>query len=177
MILAPAQRKLALLAHVVTSVGFLGAVASFLVLAWAGLSNSDPVRVRAAYLAGEMMTWRVIVPLSFASVLTGLLVSLGTAWGLFRHYWVLVKLLITVLATVVLTIHTQPVGHMAQTAIETDLARGDLRGARIQLVVASGAAVLALVATTALSIYKLRGVTRYGWRKQHEDHAGLLQRP
>jgi hypothetical protein len=43
MILAPAQRKLALLAHVVTSVGFLGAVASFLVLAWAGLSNSEPV--------------------------------------------------------------------------------------------------------------------------------------
>lgn len=173
MTLTPPQRKLALLAHVMTSVGFLGAVASFLVLAWAGLSDADPARVRAAYLAGEMLTWQIIVPLSFASVLTGLLVSLGTAWGLFRHYWVLIKLLITVFATVVLMVHTQPVGHMAQMATEMDLAPGDLTGARIQLVVASAAAVLALLATTALSIYKPRGLTRYGWRRQHEGVSGL----
>ena len=173
MILTPSQRKLALLAHVVTSVGFLGAVVSFLVLAWAGLSSSDPVRIRAAYLAGEMLTWQIIVPLSFASVLTGLLVSLGTAWGLFRHYWVLIKLLITIFSTVVLMIHTQPVGQMAQMATEMDLAPGDLAGARIQLVVASGAAVLALFTTTALSIYKPRGLTRYGWRRQHEGVGSL----
>lgn len=168
MILAPQQRRLLLLAHVVTSVGFLGAVASFLVLAWAGLSKSDPVQVRAAYLAGEMITWRLIVPLSLASVLTGLLVSLSTAWGLFRHYWVIIKLAITLFSTFVLMIHTQPVGHMAQMATKMDLVPSDLVGARLQLVVASGAAVLALIVTTTLSIYKPRGLTRYGWRRQHE---------
>jgi len=67
----------------------------------------------------------------------------------------------------------QPVGHMAQMATKMDLAPGDLAGARIQLVVASGAAVLALLMTTALSIYKLRGLTRYGWRRQHEGVGGL----
>lgn len=169
MILGSQARKLALLAHVGTSVGFLGAVASFLVLAWAGLSSPDPVEVQAAYLAGEMITWRIILPLCFASLLTGLIVSLGTAWGLIRHYWVLIKLLITVLTTAVLMLHTQPVDHMAQLAVTSDLLPGDLRGARVQLVVASAAGVVALLATTALSIYKPRGPTRYGWRKQHEE--------
>lgn len=177
MILAPQQLRLALLAHIVTSVGFLGAVASFLVLAWVGLSSPDPQHVRAAYVAGAMITWRIIVPLSFASVLTGLIVSLGTAWGLFRHYWVLIKFVITIFATAVLMIHTQPVDHMSRMAAATDLAPGDLLGARVQLVVASGAAVLALLTTTALSIYKPRGLTRYGWRAQHEGRADFMQRP
>lgn len=167
MILGPQARKLALFAHVGTSVGFLGAVASFLVLAWAGLSSPDPVEIRAAYLAGEMITWRIVVPLCFASLLTGLIVSLGTAWGLARHYWVLIKLLITAFTTAVLMLHTQPVGHMTQMAATSDLMPGDLLGARIQLVVASGAGVVALLTTTALSIYKPRGLTRYGWRRQH----------
>lgn len=172
MILAPRVRRLALLAHVVASVGFLGAVATFLVLAVAGLTVEDALRVRAAYLAGEMVTWGLVVPLSFASLLTGLVVSLGTTWGLFRHYWVLIKLLITVFATIVLMIHTRPVGHMARMAAEMEVSGGDLLGARIQLVVASGAAVLALLVTTALSIYKPRGLTRYGWRRLHEGASG-----
>lgn len=174
MILAPGLRRLALLAHVVASVGFLGAVATFLVLAVAGLTGEDALRVRAAYLAGEMVTWGIVVPLSFASLLTGLVVSLGTNWGLVRHYWVLIKLLITVFATIVLMIHTRPVGQMAQMAAE-EVSGGDLLGARIQLIVASGAAVLALLLTTSLSIYKPRGLTRYGWRTLHEEGGGNVR--
>lgn len=161
-------RRLALLAHVVTSVGFLGAVVTFLVLAIGGLVGSDPQRVRAAYLAMDMTTWAVIVPLCFASLLSGLILSLSTTWGLARHYWVLIKLLITAAATIILMIHTVPIRRMADMAVAMDLTSSDLVGARVQLIVASGAAVLALLATTALSIYKPRGLTRYGWRRQYE---------
>ncbi|HYN23361.1 MAG TPA: hypothetical protein VE078_20565, partial [Thermoanaerobaculia bacterium] len=59
-------------------------------------------RVRAAYLAMELTAWFVIVPLILASLLTGLVQSLGTTWGLFRHYWVLAKLVLTVFVTIVL---------------------------------------------------------------------------
>lgn len=173
MILAPPLRRLALFSHVVTSVGFLGAVATFLVLAIAGLTSPEPMEVQAAYLAGETITWGIIVPLSFASLLSGLVVSLGTTWGLFRHYWVLIKLLITVFTTVVLMIHTQPVGHMAQTATEMDPLPADLLGVRIQLIVASGAGVAALLTTTALSIYKPRGLTGYGWRRLYEGRSDV----
>ncbi|MBA3519246.1 MAG: hypothetical protein H0T75_16780, partial [Rhizobiales bacterium] len=97
--MTPSLRKFALAAHVTASVGLLGAVAGFLALAVAGLTSKDPQMVRAAYLATELTASFVIVPLCLAALLTGLVQSLGTSWGLFRHYWVLVKLLLTVLVT------------------------------------------------------------------------------
>jgi uncharacterized membrane protein len=174
MTFPPQVRLLALTAHVVSSVGFLGAVATFLVLAVASLFGSDPQEVQAAYLAMELITWGVIAPLCFAFLITGVVQSLGTPWGLFRHYWVLLKLLITVFSTLVLMIHTQPISHMAEAAAETVLTSGDLHGARVQLIVAASAAVLALLATTALSIYKPRGLTRFGWRKRYQENSQAL---
>jgi hypothetical protein len=41
---------------------------------------------RAAYLAMDLTSRFVIVPLARASLLTGLAQALGTPWGLFRHY-------------------------------------------------------------------------------------------
>ena len=169
MTMTPRLRKFALTAHVTSSVGWLGAVAGFLALATAGSSSQDTQMVRAAYLAMELTGWFVIVPLSLASLPTGLVMSLGTTWGLFRHYWVLAKLLITVLATILLLVHMQPVGHLARVVAETTLASGELAGLRVQLVADAGAALLALLVATALSVYKPRGMTRYGRRKQHEQ--------
>lgn len=171
MIMTPGLRKFALTAHVTASVGWLGAVAGFLVLAVAGLVSEDAQTVRAAYLAMELIAWFVVVPLSLASPLTGLVMSLGTTWGLFRHYWVLVKFLITVPATIFLLLHMRPIGHLARVVAETTLSSGDLAGLRIQLVADAGAAILVLLVATTLSIYKPRGLTPYGWRKQREEHA------
>lgn len=164
-------RKCALTAHVTSSVGWLGAVACFLALAIAGLTGQDAQLVRAAYLAMELTTWFVIVPLSLASPLTGLVMSLGTTWGLFRHYWVLAKVLITIPACIILLLHIQPIGHLARAGAETTLSSGDLAGMRIQLVANAGAAALVLLVATALSVYKPPGMTRYGQRKQHERRA------
>jgi hypothetical protein len=169
MTMTPRLRKFALTAHVTSSVGWLGAVAGFLAFAIAGLTSQDTQKVRAAYLATELITWFVIVPLSLASLLTGLVQSLGTTWGLFRHYWVLAKLLLTILATIILLLHTQPISYLAGVAAEMTLSSADLRGLRIQLVADAGAALLVLLITTTLSVYKPRGMTRYGWRKQHEQ--------
>src|SRR4030081_3109528 len=99
MIMTPALRKLTLTAHVTSSVGLLGSIAAFLALGVAGLTGQDEPIVRAAYLAVDLTARFVIVPLAFASLLTGLVESLGTPWGLFRHYWVLAKFLLTVFAT------------------------------------------------------------------------------
>ncbi len=167
MTMTPHLRRFALTAHVTSSVGWLGAVGAFLALAVAGLTSQDTQMVRATYLAMELTGWFVIVPLSLASLPTGLVMSLGTEWGLFRHYWVLAKLLITVLATILLLVHMQPVGHLARIVAETTLASGELAGLRVQLVADAGAALLALLVATALSVYKPRGMTPYGRHKQH----------
>jgi hypothetical protein len=168
MMMKPGLRKLALTAHVTSSVGWFGAVAAFLALAIAGLTSRDVQLVRAAYLTMEVMVASVIVPLSIASLVTGLIQSLGTEWGLFRHYWVLAKLLITVLATLLLVVHTQPVGMLAAIAREATVSGTDAGRLQIQLVGDAIAALVALFITTTLSVYKPRGLTSYGWQKQRE---------
>jgi hypothetical protein len=163
-------RQFMLTAHVTSSVGFLGAVAAFLALAAAGAAGQDARVVSAFSLAMEQITSFVIFPMCLASLLTGLVQSSITPWGLFRHYWVVVKLLLTVLSTVVLWVHMTPIGHLARIAAGTERSDADLTGLRFRLMIAAGAAVLVLLTATGLSIYKPRGMTPYGWRRQHDRH-------
>lgn len=169
MMMTPFVRKLGLTAHVSSSVGWFGSVAAFLALAVSGLTSQDAQLVRAVYLAMNVIGWSVIVPLSLATLLTGLVQSLGTQWGLLRHYWVVIKLLITVFATILLLIHMQPVGHLARAVETTTLASGELAGLRIQLVADAAAALVALLVAATLSVYKPRGLTQYGRRKQWDE--------
>jgi hypothetical protein len=165
-------RRFALTTHVSTSVGWFGAVATFLVLAVAGMTSDDPLTVRSAYLAMELTGWFIIVPLCLASLPTGLIMSLGTPWGLLRHYWVVAKLIISVIATILLLVHMQPVGHIARAVSETTLREGELAGLRMQLVGDAIAASVALLAATALSIYKPWGLTPYGARALRREADG-----
>jgi hypothetical protein len=166
MTMRPAFRDFALTAHVTSSVGFLGAVAGFLALAIAGLASQDTQLVRAAYVANGLTARFVVAPLCFASLLTGLVMSLGTRWGLFRHYWVLVKLLLTVLTTLFLMNQMAPISQIAAVAAEAPLSAADFRVLRNSLVVHAGSGLLVLIVTTTLSVYKPPGMTRYGWRKR-----------
>ena len=160
-------RKAALTAHVVSSVGWLGAVAVVLALAVAGVAAEDAQTVRAVYLAMELSGWFVLVPLSVASLLTGLLQSLGSTWGVFRHYWVVAKLVINVFATVVLLVYMQTLAYLAGIAADTGLPSDDLGVLRTPSVVLhAAAALLFLLVATVLAVYKPRGMTRYGQRKR-----------
>ena len=169
MILSPGLRRFSLTAHVTTSVGWLGAVAAFLVLALSGLRNHDTQTVRAVYVAMELLGWGLIVPLSFGSLLSGVIQGLGTPWGLLRHYWVLIKLLITPLATLILLVHMQPIQHVAEVARDTFMSQTDLSEMRLQIVVDAAAGALVLFVATALSVYKPRGLTSYGRRRSLRD--------
>ena len=166
MTMTPRLRKLGLTAHIVTSVGWLGAAAAYAGLVVAALRSMDAQVVRAAYLAIEPITSFAIVPLAFASLLTGLVQSLGTPWGLVRHYWVLCKVLLAVAATAVLLENTRTVSDMANVAAATQ--SPDIGGLQGQLVHAGGG-MLVLLLTTVLAVYKPRGMTHYGWRKQHDQ--------
>ena len=174
MTLTPRLRKLALTAHVTASVGWLGAVASVLALAIAGLTSDDPETVRAVYIAMEATGWFVLVPLALASLVTGIVQGLGTQWGLFRHYWVVFKLLINVFATIILLMYMQTLGSLADMAAAAT--SGDqLGGLRSPspLLHAAVALVLLLVATT-LAVYKPPGMTKYGRRKRREERDGAV---
>ena len=168
MTLTPLLRKFVLTAHITLAVGWLGAVAGFLALAIVGLKSQDTQIMNSAYLGMDLIARFVILPLSFAPLITGPILSLGTPWGLFRHYWILAKLFITILSTIILLIHMQPISHLSHLAMDGTIAGAD-PGLRIQMIAASGAALVALVVATALAVYKPRGMTAYGWRKQYEE--------
>jgi hypothetical protein len=166
MIMTPRLRKFVLTAHVTFSVGWLGAVVAYLALAVAALTSQNAQTVRAAWIAMELTGWFVIVPFALASLLVGVVNALGTPWGLFRHYWVLVKLLLTVFATIILLLHMPTVSYFAGIAAGTNSA--NLAGLRGELIHAGGG-LLVLLVTTILSVYKPRGMTPYGRRKEHEQ--------
>ncbi len=164
MTMTPRLRKFALTAHVTCSVGWLGAVVVFLALSIIGLTSQDAQTVRGAYLVMEPAARFVLVPLAFASLLTGIVQSLGTTWGLFRHYWVLFKLLITVLVTTILLIYMETFGFMAGVAGDPSADLGGVRNS--SPIIHAALALLMLLIATALGVYKPRGMTQYGQRRQ-----------
>ena len=164
--MTPRLRKLTLTTHVAISVGWLGAVAAYLALAIAAVASGNPQLVRAAFVSMELIGWYVIVSCALGAIVTGLVQSLGTPWGLFRHYWVLTKFVLTVGATIVLVKHMPTVSRVADQALSSTADPGHVK---FQLLVHAAGGLVVLLAITAISIYKPWGRTRYGLRKQHDQ--------
>lgn len=169
----PALRKLALTLHVVVSLGWMGAVAGFIVLDVTTVTSADMPTLRAAYIGMDLVTDWAIVPLAFASLASGIVMSLGTKWGLFRHWWVVVTLALTVLATGVLLAQLPIIEHRAEMAADPATSDDAMREEGNLLLHSIGGTVVLLV-ITALNVYKPRGLTRYGWRKQQAENAERL---
>jgi hypothetical protein len=153
--------KAMLTTHITFSVGWIGTVAAFLALSIVGLVGNNQI-VPACYVAMEVVAWFIIVPFCFASLLTGLIQALGTQWGLFKHWWVVVKLILTVIATLILMLHMQPISYLADVASQKILATDELRNLRIRIIADAGAAIMVLVAITTVSVYKPWGKIQFG---------------
>lgn len=155
-------RKAMLALHLTASVGWVGGVVGYLALSAAATTSADPETIRGAWIAMEITGWYALVPLAVASFLTGTLMAIGTPWGLLRHYWVVISLVLTLLAVVVLVLHMPDVSAMV------DFARSSPEDQLIGLggdTVHSAIGLVILLVVQVLNIYKPRGVTRYGQRR------------
>lgn len=158
-------RKLVLTAHIIFSVGWLGAVTVYVALAITGLTSPDIRMVGVVYPALALIGWYVIVPASLVALLTGLIQSLGTPWGLFRYYWILVKFLLTFVASIILVNHMPVVSKMAGMVAGAMVSGPDFEKLRVQLLIHAVGGLLILLFATALSVYKPWGKTGYGLRE------------
>jgi uncharacterized membrane protein len=156
-------RRLVLTAHVIASVGWLGAVAAFLALGLLGVTSDDEQTVRGVYRVMEPTAWLVLVPLAVASLLTGLFQSLGGVWGVFRHYWVVFKLAINAISTIFLLAYMETFQAMAAVAADPSAELEDVR--TLSPIVHAAVALLLLGVATVLAVYKPHGLTPYGRRK------------
>lgn len=168
MALAAPWRKLGLLLHVVTSIGLMGGVAGFLALALEGAATTEAVTMRATYLGMSSLTWWIIIPLAVLSLLVGVVQSLITPWGLVRYYWVIIKLVLTVLACTVLALQLPTILSLADAARTGNMAGHE--AARFSMILHGTGGLLVLLVIAVLSVYKPRGMTQHGLRSLRSAH-------
>lgn len=157
MQLTPRTRKLLLAGHVTASLGWAGALAVFLAHAAVGLISEDPFVMRAAAVAMATCAWLVILPLSLASLVTGVVQAIGTAWGLVKHYWVVFKLVLTVLATAVLLSKLGPISQLALQSLGGDFPPAGGRPLAMSLLVHAVGGLVVVLAAMVLAIWKPAG--------------------
>jgi NADH:ubiquinone oxidoreductase subunit 6 (subunit J) len=174
MSMSPGLRKFALASHLLFAIGWIGAVLAYLALATAAQVSDSPDTVRAAWIGMELTGWYVIVPLAVASLITGLVMAIGTRWGLFRHYWVVFSLVLTSFATAVLVLHMPTVSSQADTAQDADPAQLPSLGSDLEHPLIG---LFVLLAVLVLNIYKPRGMTQYGQRKQADQQEPSHEQP
>jgi len=174
-IMPPALRKLALAIHLTTSVGWIGAVAGYLALDVTVATSGDPSVVRAAWIGMGLIASSTIVPLAFASLVTGLVMALGSKWGLFRHWWVLISFLLTVGAAGVLLSEMRVISDGAAMAADPATSTDQLLAMPSTLPHSLGGLVV-LLAVQVLNVYKPQGLTPWGWRKLQEERRRHAQR-
>ena len=150
-------RKAVLTTHVTASIGWIGALAVFLVHSSAALVSRDAQVVAALSLAMSMAAWWVILPLAVAAVATGIAQSLGTWWGLTRHYWVIFKLVLACVATAVLLMKLQPIDMLALEAAKASFTGEGLMDLRKSMVLHAAGGIAVLLAAVILGIYKPAG--------------------
>lgn len=160
-------RKASLTLHVASSVGWFGAVLVYLALGVGAVTSDDSALVAAVYVTMDWAAWVVLVPLAVASLVTGVVQSLVSPWGLLRHYWVVVKLVLTAVATAVLLAYTQTLSTFADVAARSPLTPGDLAILRNpSIILHTAGAIVALTLAIVLAAYKPAGLTRRGQRRR-----------
>ena len=89
--------KVALTAHILTAVGWFGIAVVVAFCGLAAAASDDRLLATALYRTMETAPW-LSIPAGLAAVATGVLLGLGTSFGLIRHWWVVVKIVIAAAA-------------------------------------------------------------------------------
>lgn len=142
--LSPGVRRWLVAAHTLVGVGWFGIVAAKLVTEVVGASGGDPGVTRAGFLFASALDRAVFPPAALATLITGIVLALGTPWGLFRHWWIVVKLVLTVGVIVTGVAFVGAWTQQALTASPTQLSSvsGRLIGAAVVHLLMLGAATI-----------------------------------
>ncbi|GAB2858814.1 hypothetical protein GCM10027176_71660 [Actinoallomurus bryophytorum] len=161
----PRIRKTIVTLHVIFAVGWLGTDFSMLGLGITGFSSSSLETMRESYLSMERIGAYVVIPVALCAVLTGLLLGLGTRWGLLRYHWVTVKLVVGLLALTLAVLPLQIQLHTAATAVQEPGATSDIGFVQYTLIIAPAVALALYSSNVVLSIFKPWGMSAYGKRR------------
>ncbi|MFJ9458965.1 DUF2269 domain-containing protein [Kitasatospora sp. NPDC101447] len=163
-ILPPRARKALLVLHVVASVSWLALMLCLLTLAVTALTTGDADRLRTAYRAMGLLGDALVLPLSLLTFLSGVVLGLGTSWGLFRYYWVSTKFWLTLAAMTASVFALTARLHDAVRAVDVHptgpIRASELGVVRYTTVIVPAVALSLYLFAVVLSVYKPWGRRR-----------------
>ncbi|MFJ6788625.1 DUF2269 domain-containing protein [Streptomyces angustmyceticus] len=161
----PARRALLVL-HVAVSVGWLGLTVGLLALSITGYTTGSPEMAGVAYRAMKIFGDWLVLLLALASLVSGLVLSLRTSWGLARYHWVHAKFWPTLVTVLLSVFSLRPgINRLADEAA-AGTSRPDLG-----LLVAPAVATATYLFSTAISVLKPWGPTKRGSRLREAQSA------
>ncbi|MFJ7338311.1 DUF2269 domain-containing protein [Streptomyces sp. NPDC101116] len=158
--LGRSARRAALVVHVTASACWLGLSLGLLALGTTAATTGSAVTVAASVRAMRLFADWLLPPVALLTLLSGLVLSLGTVWGLARYRWVYTKFWLTLATTTATVFALRPAVHAAVTAVA---AGGPLPDAG-DVLFGPVVSLSAYVFMTAISVLKPWGKTRRGRR-------------
>ncbi|MFJ7906834.1 DUF2269 domain-containing protein [Kitasatospora sp. NPDC096204] len=156
--LPPAARKPLVVLHVVASVSWPALMLCLLTLAVTALTTGDADRLRTAYRAMGLLGDALILPLSLLTFLSGVVLGLGTSWGLFRYHWVSTKFWLTLGAMTASVLALPDRLHDAVRVADAHptgpITMADLGFVRYNTVIVPAVALTLYLVNVVLSVYK-----------------------
>jgi hypothetical protein len=153
----PRTRKAVLVLHILAGGAWVGLDVMLGVLVFTPVLASDPATAALCYQVLPLLTWPLVTA-ALASLVTGVVLGLGTHYGLLRYWWVAVKLGLNVVLAVLVWVLLRPgleaaaeYGRQLSAAVPTDVST---------LVFPPIVSTSALVVATALAVYKPWGRIR-----------------
>lgn len=150
--LAPRTRKAVVVLHVIASVALLGQVWVNMVLALFAMATSDAGAARVAYTFLQLFVFSSAIPFTMLSLLTGVVLGVGSKWGVLRYRWVSAKLVLLVLTVLI--------GMTVQGPLLEQLVAAPSPGVRWAHAATTGLQLVLLVVATWLSVFKPGGRIR-----------------
>lgn len=159
-------RHVVLIVHIVSSVAWIGVNLAMLALVVAGLTSSSGQVVAVAQQAVTIIVPPVVPPLAIATVVSGVVLGIGTRWGLITHRWVTIKLALSLVMLVLVFVALLPGALGADTPDPTQSADALRAQTDIgQMIFPPVVSSIALIVATVLSVTKPGGTTRWARRQ------------
>jgi uncharacterized membrane protein len=162
MELSRPARRASLVVHVSASAAWLGLTLGLFALAVTAATTGSAVTVEASVRAMKLFADWLLLPVAFASFVSGMVLSLGTPWGLARHRWVYTKFWLTLATTTATVFALRPGVNAAVTAV----AAGDSLPDTGDILFGPIVSLSAYVFMTVISVLKPWGLTRRGRRQR-----------
>ncbi|WP_447038587.1 DUF2269 family protein [Streptomyces sp. DSM 118878] len=172
MKLSRPARRATLVVHVVGAAGWLGLTLGLAALALTALVTESPAATEAAVRSMKVFSDWLVLPLAVLTLLSGLLLSVGTPWGLARHRWVYTKFWLTLITTAASAFALRPGINETVTTVAAGEPITDAAG----LIAGPLVSLAAYAFMTVLSVLKPWGLTRRGQKQRGKQRGSAHKR-